>query len=221
MEVVVTGHNFESILQYVCWRWPSWMEVRVTGHNFENWPLKDHPCHVCFKLAYWFQRKRFLNIFPIGSYVKTMFADGCHLGWRSGSQDIILKVDHLRTIHSHVCFKLTYWFQRRRLLNIGPMLKLCPLTAANLDRDRGHIFGSWPPKDNRWHVCYIGWLVSGEKILKHFFPIRSYVKTMSADGGHLGWRSVSLDIILAVDHLRTIHAMFVLNWLIGFRGEDF
>ena len=59
----------------------------------------DHPCHVCFKLAYWFQRRRFLNIFPIGSYVKTMFADGCHLGWRSGSQDIILKVDHLRTIY--------------------------------------------------------------------------------------------------------------------------
>jgi hypothetical protein len=29
--------------------------------------LKDHPCHVCFKLAYWFQRKRFLSIFPIGS----------------------------------------------------------------------------------------------------------------------------------------------------------
>ena len=86
-------------LQYVCWRWSSWMEVRVTGHNFENWPLKDHPCHVCFKLAYWFQRRRFLNIFPIESYVKTMFADGCHLGWRSGSQDIILKVDHLRTIH--------------------------------------------------------------------------------------------------------------------------
>jgi hypothetical protein len=28
-----------------------------------------------------------------------MFADGCHLGWRLGSQDIILKVDHLRTIH--------------------------------------------------------------------------------------------------------------------------
>jgi hypothetical protein len=54
---------------------------------------------ACFKLAYWFQRKFFLNIFPIGSYVKTMSADGGHLGWRSGSQDIILKVDHLRTIH--------------------------------------------------------------------------------------------------------------------------
>ena len=38
-------------------------------------------------LAYWFQR-RFLNIFPLGSYVETMSADGGHLGWRSGSQDI-------------------------------------------------------------------------------------------------------------------------------------
>jgi hypothetical protein len=28
----------------------------------KNWPLKDHPCPVCFKLAYWFQRRRFLNI---------------------------------------------------------------------------------------------------------------------------------------------------------------
>ena len=131
MEVVVTGHNFESILPkdhpcHVCFKlaeWfqrrrllnnfpigpmlklcllmvPSWMEVRVTGHNFENWPLKDHPCHVCFKLAYWFQRRRFLNIFPIGSYVKTMSADGSHLGWKSGSLDIILKVDHLKTIHA-------------------------------------------------------------------------------------------------------------------------
>jgi hypothetical protein len=54
-------------------------------------------CHVCFKLAYWFQRRRFLNIFPIGSYVKTMSTDGGHLGWRFGSLDIILKVDHLRT----------------------------------------------------------------------------------------------------------------------------
>jgi hypothetical protein len=44
---------------------------------------------------------------------------------------------------------------------------------------------------------------------------------MSADGGHLGWRFGSLDIILKVDHLRTIHAMFALNWLTGFRGNFF
>ena len=78
------------------------MEVRVTGHNFENLSLEDHPCQVCFKLAYWFHQRRFLNIFPIGSYmyVKTMSAEGGYLGWRSGSLDIILKVDHLRTINA-------------------------------------------------------------------------------------------------------------------------
>jgi hypothetical protein len=47
---------------------------------------------------------------------------------------------------------------------------------------------------------------------------------MTTEGGHLGWRFGSLDIILKVDLLRTIHAMFALNWLTqdtGFRGEDF
>ena len=92
-----------------------------------------------------------------------------HLGWRSGSLDTILKIDHLRTIHAMFAFKLANWFQRRRFLNI--------------------------------------------------FPIRSYVKSMSADGGHLGWRFGSLDIFLKVDHLRTIHAMFALNWLTCFRGN--
>ena len=72
----------------------------VTGHNFEIILPKDHPCHVCFKLADWFQKGRPLNNFPIGSYVKTMSAEGGHLGWRSGSLDTILKIDHLRTIHA-------------------------------------------------------------------------------------------------------------------------
>jgi hypothetical protein len=81
-----------------------------------------------------------------------MSAEGSHLGWRSGSPDTILKIDHLRTIHAMFAFKLAYWFQRRRFLNI--------------------------------------------------FTIGSYVKTMSTDGGHLGWRSGSLDIILEVDRLK-------------------
>jgi 3-phenylpropionate/cinnamic acid dioxygenase small subunit len=57
--------------------------------------------------------------------------------------------------------------------------------------------------------------------LKTFFPIGSYDKTMSTEDGQLGWRSGSLDIILKVDYLRTIHAMFALNWLTGFRGNFF
>jgi hypothetical protein len=39
---------------------------------------------------------------------------------------------------------------------------------------------------------------------------------MYAEGGHLGWRSGSLDTILKIDH-----AMLALNWLTGYRGEDF
>ena len=77
-----------------------WMEVVVTGHNFESILPKDHPCHVCFKLADWFQKRRLLNNLPIGSYVKTMSADGGHFEPRSGSLDTILKIDHLRTIHA-------------------------------------------------------------------------------------------------------------------------
>jgi hypothetical protein len=89
------------------------MEVVVTGHNFESILLKDHLCHVCFKLADWFQRRRLLNNFPIGSYVKTMSADGGHFGPRSGSLNTILEVDHLRTIDDMFAI-LVYWFQRRR-----------------------------------------------------------------------------------------------------------
>ena len=85
-------------------------------------------------------------------------------------------------------------------------------------------------------TCLLYWLTSfrGEDF-KTFFPIGSYVKTTVCllkvagsgsekkilkyishdmvailDGG-LGWRSGSQDIILKVDHLRTIHPMFALN----------
>ena len=134
------SNPMEFYVKTVCSWQPSWMEFVVTGHNFESILPKDHPCHVCFKLADWFQWRRPLNNFPIGSYVKTMSADGSHLGWRSGSLDINLKVDHLRTIHA--------------------MFVLNWLTGF-----RGEDF-------------------------KTFFPIiGSYVKTMSAEGGHLGWRS--------------------------------
>jgi hypothetical protein len=57
--------------------------------------------------------RRFLNIFPIGSYVKTMSTDGGHLGWSFGSLDIILKVDHLRTATVS-----------RHSFNIGPYGKI-------------------------------------------------------------------------------------------------
>ena len=118
---------------------PSWMEVVVTGHNFESILPKDHPCHVCFKLADWFQKRRLLNNFPIGSYVKTMSTDGGHLGWSFGSLDIILKVDHLRTIHA--MFALNWLTGFRGLLNnfpIGSYVKTMSADVAILDRERSH-----------------------------------------------------------------------------------
>jgi len=89
------------------------MEVVVIGHNFESILPKDHPWRVCFILADWFHRKILLNNFPIVSYVKTMPADGSHFGPRSESLNTILEVDHLRTIHDMFAI-LGYWFQRRR-----------------------------------------------------------------------------------------------------------
>jgi c-di-GMP-binding flagellar brake protein YcgR len=87
------------------------MEVVVTGHNFESILPKDHPCHVCFKLADWFQRRRLLNNISIGPMLK-LCADGGHFGLRSGSLNTILAVDHLRTIDDMFAI-LADWFQRR------------------------------------------------------------------------------------------------------------
>jgi hypothetical protein len=60
------------------------MEVVVTGHIFESILPKNHPCQVCFKFADWLQRRRLLNNFPIVFDVKTMPADGGFAGMSSG-----------------------------------------------------------------------------------------------------------------------------------------
>ena len=119
------------------------MEVMVTGHNLESILPKDHPCHVCFKLADWFQKRRLLNNFPIGSYVKTMSPDGGHFEPRSGSLNTILEVDHLKG-PSMTC--LLYWLTSFRgedfktFFSIGSYVKttVCPLKVAILDGGQGH-----------------------------------------------------------------------------------
>ena len=52
----------------------------VIRYNPERGSPKDNSIKVWFQLAKQF-RKRFLKIFPIGSYVKTMSADAGGLGW--------------------------------------------------------------------------------------------------------------------------------------------
>ena len=186
--------------------WPFWTEIGITEHNFGSWPPKDHRWHVCYIGLLISEEKILKHFFPLGPMLKLCG----HLGWRSRSPDTILRIDH----PCHACFKLAYWFQRRRFLRtflIGSYVK-------TMSTD----FESWPSKDHSCHACFkLAYWFQRKFLLSNIFPIVSYVKIMYDDGGHLGWRSGSQDIILKVDHLRTIHAMFALNWLTDFRGEEF
>jgi hypothetical protein len=72
--------------------------------------------------------------------------------------------------------------------------------------------------------------VLSDGISQAFLPFRFVDVTVITDhdlfwnvdqANHFGPRSGSLNTILEVDYPRTIHTMFALNWLTGFRGEDF
>ena len=52
--------------------------VQIRAHSIKDHP-KDHSVKLWSQLAKQFQRRRFLNIFPIGSYVKTKSADSAVL----------------------------------------------------------------------------------------------------------------------------------------------
>jgi hypothetical protein len=56
--------------------WPSWQESTTAGHNFGRGPSNDYSIKVWFQLSNWFQTRRFLCEFPIGSYVKLSSAVG-------------------------------------------------------------------------------------------------------------------------------------------------
>ena len=49
---------------------PSWSKGGTTIHNFGRGPSNDYFIEVWFQLSNWFQTRRFLCEFPIGSYVK-------------------------------------------------------------------------------------------------------------------------------------------------------
>jgi hypothetical protein len=53
---------------------------------------------------------------------------------------------------------------------------------------------------------------------EQFWPFEEI--SIFSNGSHLGWRLWSPDTILKVYYPRTIHAMFALNWLTGFRREE-
>ena len=97
------------------------MEVGVTGHNFESWPPKDHSCRVCFKLTYWFQSRRLLNIFSIVCYVKIKSSHGGHLEFPTSKRFTSLVQDHPMIVPAKSQFNWLYWFLTRRFLKFRPI----------------------------------------------------------------------------------------------------
>ena len=68
-------------------------------------------------------------------------------------------------------------------------------------------------------LLWIGSLVSEENFLKHF-PIGSYVKSMSADGGHLEFPIGTKNITFVEVHPMIIHATNQFNWPCGLWQEE-
>ena len=58
---------------------PSWSEGGTTRHNFGREPSNDYSIKAWFQLSNWFQTKKCLCKFPIGSYVKLSSAVGAIL----------------------------------------------------------------------------------------------------------------------------------------------
>ena len=58
---------------------PFWLEGGTTRHNFGRGPSNDYFIKVWSQLSNWFQTRRFLCEFPIGSYVKLSSAVGAIL----------------------------------------------------------------------------------------------------------------------------------------------
>jgi hypothetical protein len=57
----------------------SWSEGGTTRHNFGRGPSNDYFIKVWFQLSNWFQTRRFVCEFPVGSYVKLSSAVGAIL----------------------------------------------------------------------------------------------------------------------------------------------
>jgi hypothetical protein len=72
------GWSYTRFLFLVLIGNPTWLPGPIMCSDWSKF-FKSHSCHVCFKLTYWFQSRRLLNFFSIGSYVKIKSSHGGHL----------------------------------------------------------------------------------------------------------------------------------------------
>ena len=147
-----------------------------------------------------------------------MSADGGHLGWRSGSQDIILKVDH----SCHVCFKLTYWFQRRRLLkkiSIGSNVKTKSSHGGHLEFSIDKRFTNLV-QDHPMIIPAKSQFNSLGGFWQEGFLNFSQWEHIMDPGSHVGFQISTKNINLVEDHPMNISGKFGSILFSGFREED-
>ena len=174
------------------------------GYNSEREQPKDYSIKVLSQLAKQFQR-RFLNIFPIESYAKTMLAilvggQGHRIQfWKGATQGPF----HLSLIPTGQAVSE----EKTNIFLIGSYVKTMSADGGHLGWRAGHQIQFWKGTTQgpyQQSLVPIGQVVSEEKIFNYFFAEFS----IFSHGSHLGWWVGSADIILKGDHQRTIPVKF-------------
>ena len=82
------------------------LEFSIGRKKIGNGPSKDHLCYVCFELILLIS-EIFFHYISIGSYVKTMSTDCCHLEFRIGAKTITFVEVYQMIVHVRNKFS---WF---------------------------------------------------------------------------------------------------------------
>ena len=155
------------MLRYVRLWGPSWSKGRTTGHIFGRKPSNDYFIEIQFLLSKWFQTRRFLYEFPIGSYVKLSSAVVAILVGVLKCRTHFGRGPH-KNHFSKVWLRLAQQFQRRRIFfkfhsPFFLFLAWRPSWFGSRDHrtqfQKGAIQGSFHQS-----LVAIGPVVSGEKI---------------------------------------------------------
>ena len=132
------------MLSYVRLWGPSWSKGRTAGNIFGREPSNDYFIKIFFLLSKWFQTRRFLWEFPIGSYVKLSSAVVAMLNGGLKCQTYVGR-GPLKDHFSKVWLRLAQdiQFQRRRFFsNFIPPFSIFSL-AAILVGSRDHRTKFW------------------------------------------------------------------------------
>ena len=134
---------------------------------FGREPSNDYFINISFLLSKWFQTRRFLWEFPIGSYVKLSSAVAAILGRRSEMPDIFLEGDHPRIISAKFGWDWLSNFRGEDFFLISsPLFSISSLVAI-LVGSRDHRTQFWKGAiQGLFHqsLVAVGPVVSEEKI---------------------------------------------------------